>query len=139
MIVHGFVQETALSHVWMVGLAGDGFGATHAMIRHNLIWVVSRMQVQVEQYPAWGDVVEMDTWVTGSGKNGMRRDWLVRDYKTGQVLARATRQFCLPFLQFRIVFCLPMQRKYGDFSILLRVILCHAKCMIYSPYISITV
>ncbi|CAK9220983.1 unnamed protein product [Sphagnum troendelagicum] len=83
-------QETALNHVWMVGLAGDGFGATHAMIRHNLIWVVSRMQVQVEQYPAWGDVVEMDTWVTGSGKNGMRRDWLVRDYKTGQVLARAT-------------------------------------------------
>jgi hypothetical protein len=53
MIVRGFVQETALNHVWMVGLAGDGFGATHAMIRHNLIWVVSRMQVQVEQYPAW--------------------------------------------------------------------------------------
>jgi hypothetical protein len=53
MIVCGFVQETALNHVWMVGLAGDGFGATHAMIRHNLIWVVSRMQVQVEQYPAW--------------------------------------------------------------------------------------
>lgn len=38
-----------------------------------------------------GDVVEMDTWVAGSGKNGMRRDWLVRDYKTGQILARATR------------------------------------------------
>jgi hypothetical protein len=84
-------QETALNHVWMAGLAGDGFGATHSMICHNLIWVVSRMQVQVEQYPAWGDVVEMDTWVAGSGKNGMRRDWLVRDYKTGQILARATR------------------------------------------------
>ncbi|CAK9868490.1 unnamed protein product, partial [Sphagnum jensenii] len=83
-------QETALNHVWMAGLAGDGFGATHSMICHNLIWVVSRMQVQVEQYPAWGDVVEMDTWVAGSGKNGMRRDWLVRDYKTGQILARAT-------------------------------------------------
>lgn len=38
-----------------------------------------------------GKVVEMDTWVTASGKNGMRRDWLVRDYKTGQILARATR------------------------------------------------
>ncbi|CAM6015906.1 unnamed protein product [Sphagnum balticum] len=83
-------QETALNHVWMAGLAGDGFGATHSMICHNLIWVVSRMQVQVEQYPAWGAVVEMDTWVAGSGKNGMRRDWLVRDYKTGQILARAT-------------------------------------------------
>jgi len=83
-------QETALNHVWMSGLAGDGFGATHAMVRSNLIWVVTRMQVHVERYPAWGDVVEMDTWVAGSGKNGMRRDWLVRDYKTGQILARAT-------------------------------------------------
>ncbi|KAG0609217.1 hypothetical protein M758_8G167200 [Ceratodon purpureus] len=84
------VQETALNHVWMSGLAGDGFGATRAMSSRNLIWVVTRMQVHVEQYPAWGDVVEMDTWVAASGKNGMRRDWLVRDYKTGQILARAT-------------------------------------------------
>jgi fatty acyl-ACP thioesterase B len=83
-------QETALNHVWMSGLAGDGFGATRAMSCRNLIWVVTRMQVHVEQYPAWGDVVEMDTWVAASGKNGMRRDWLVRDYKTGQILARAT-------------------------------------------------
>ncbi|KAG0557045.1 hypothetical protein KC19_11G098600 [Ceratodon purpureus] len=83
-------QETALNHVWMSGLAGDGFGATRAMSCRNLIWVVTRMQVHVEQYPAWGNVVEMDTWVTASGKNGMRRDWLVRDYKTGQILARAT-------------------------------------------------
>lgn len=83
-------QETALNHVWMSGIAGDGFGATRAMSCRNLIWVVSRMQVHVEQYPAWGDAVEMDTWVAASGKNGMRRDWLVRDYKTGQILARAT-------------------------------------------------
>ncbi|XP_020522790.1 palmitoyl-acyl carrier protein thioesterase, chloroplastic isoform X2 [Amborella trichopoda] len=44
-------QETALNHVWMSGLLGDGFGATHGMIKNNLIWVVSRMQVQVDSYP----------------------------------------------------------------------------------------
>jgi len=38
-----------------------------------------------------GDVVEVDTWVAASGKNGMRRDWLVRNYKTGQIISRATR------------------------------------------------
>ncbi|KAL2643103.1 hypothetical protein R1flu_010690 [Riccia fluitans] len=83
-------QETALNHVWMSGLAGDGFGATRGMITNNLIWVVTRMQVQIERYPTWGDVVEIDTWVLASGKNGMRRDWLIRDYKSGQILARAT-------------------------------------------------
>ncbi|KAG1346957.1 palmitoyl-acyl carrier protein thioesterase, chloroplastic [Cocos nucifera] len=45
------LQETALNHVWMSGLLGDGFGATHGMIRNNLIWVVTRMHVQVDKYP----------------------------------------------------------------------------------------
>lgn len=51
--VLNLLQETALNHVWMSGLLGDGFGATHGMIRNNLIWVVSRMHVQVDQYPIW--------------------------------------------------------------------------------------
>ncbi|XP_077211316.1 palmitoyl-acyl carrier protein thioesterase, chloroplastic-like [Tasmannia lanceolata] len=84
------LQETALNHVRSAGLLGDGFGATPEMSRRNLIWVVTRMQVLVECYPSWGDVVEVDTWVGPSGKNGMRRDWLVRDCKTGQTLTRAT-------------------------------------------------
>lgn len=35
--------------------------------------------------------MEIDTWVAGEGKNGMRRDWLVTDFNTGEILARATR------------------------------------------------
>ncbi|CAL5438539.1 unnamed protein product [Camellia sinensis] len=37
-----------------------------------------------------GDVVQVDTWVAASGKNGMRRDWLVRDCRTGDILTRAS-------------------------------------------------
>ncbi|XP_076894013.1 palmitoyl-acyl carrier protein thioesterase, chloroplastic-like [Bidens hawaiensis] len=84
------LQETALNHVWMSGLLGDGFGATHGMMKNNLIWVVSRMQVQVDQYPIWGEILEIDTWVGASGKNGMRRDWEIRSHTTGIVFARAT-------------------------------------------------
>ncbi|KAL5553043.1 hypothetical protein UlMin_040444 [Ulmus minor] len=84
------LQETALNHVWMSGLLSDGFGATHGMMRNNLIWVVSRMQVQVDQYPIWGEIIDIDTWVGASGKNGMRRDWLIRSQATGHVLARGT-------------------------------------------------
>ncbi|KAK9276071.1 hypothetical protein L1049_005602 [Liquidambar formosana] len=81
------LQETALNHVWMSGLLGNGFGATHGMVRNNLIWVVSRMQVQVDHYPIWGEIVEIDTWVGASGKNGMRRDWLIRSQATGHIFA----------------------------------------------------
>ncbi|XWS22446.1 hypothetical protein CRYUN_Cryun29cG0035100 [Craigia yunnanensis] len=83
-------QETALNHVWMSGLLSNGFGATHGMMRNNLIWVVSRMHVQVHHYPIWGEVVEIDTWVGASGKNGMRRDWLIRSQATGIIYAQAT-------------------------------------------------
>jgi len=49
--------------------------------------------------PHRGDVVEVDTWVSQSGKNGMRRDWLVRDCNTGETLTRASRlDFLLVYL-----------------------------------------
>ncbi|WOL14019.1 hypothetical protein Cni_G22799 [Canna indica] len=84
------LQETALNHVKRAGLMGDGFGSTPEMSKRNLIWVVTKMQVLVEQYPSWEDVVEVDTWVAPSGKNGMRRDWHVRDYGTGKTVMKAT-------------------------------------------------
>ncbi|KAM3741286.1 hypothetical protein ACB098_08G164600 [Castanea mollissima] len=92
------LQETALNHVWMSGLLSNGFGATHGMVRNNLIWVVSRMQVQVDHYPICYIfmslftckqiiIFELDLF---KRKNGMRRDWLVRSQATGHVFVRAT-------------------------------------------------
>ena len=37
--------------------------------------------------------MEIDTWVDAAGKNGMRRDWLIRDCSTKETIARATRYF----------------------------------------------
>ncbi|XP_019151595.1 PREDICTED: palmitoyl-acyl carrier protein thioesterase, chloroplastic-like isoform X2 [Ipomoea nil] len=84
------LQETALNHVKSAGLLSDGFGSTPEMYKKNLIWVVSKMQVLVDRYPTWGDVVQVDTWVAASGKNGMRRDWVIRDSNTGDMLMRAS-------------------------------------------------
>jgi fatty acyl-ACP thioesterase B len=36
-------------------------------------------------------MVQVDTWVAAAGKNGMRRDWHVRDYNSGRTILRATR------------------------------------------------
>ena len=41
--------------------------------------------------------MEVDTWVSQSGKNGMRRDWLVRDCNTGEIVTRASRSEFLYF------------------------------------------
>ncbi|WOK96903.1 palmitoyl-acyl carrier protein thioesterase, chloroplastic [Canna indica] len=84
------LQETALNHVRVAGLMGDGFGSTPEMSKRNLIWVVTKMQVLVDHYPSWEDIVQVDTWVAAAGKNGMRRDWHVRDSRTGQTILRAS-------------------------------------------------
>ncbi|KAL2347061.1 hypothetical protein Fmac_001061 [Flemingia macrophylla] len=86
-----FLQETALNHVTSSGIGGDGFGATREMSIRKLIWVVTRIQVQVQRYNKWGDEIEVDTWVDAAGKNGMRRDWIIRDHYTKEIITRATR------------------------------------------------
>ncbi|KAI3925685.1 hypothetical protein MKW92_017067 [Papaver armeniacum] len=65
------MQDSIANNVRAAGLLGDGFGATPEMTRRNLIWVVAKMHVLVDRYPAWGDVVQIDNWFyDASVKNG---------------------------------------------------------------------
>ncbi|RDX75139.1 Palmitoyl-acyl carrier protein thioesterase, chloroplastic, partial [Mucuna pruriens] len=47
------LQETALNHVSSCGVSQNDFGATHEMNLRKLIWVVTRIQVQVHRYSKW--------------------------------------------------------------------------------------
>ncbi|TKY73672.1 Palmitoyl-acyl carrier protein thioesterase [Spatholobus suberectus] len=96
-----FLQETALNHVTSSGIGGDGFGATREMSLRKLIWVVTRIQVQVQRYNKWGDEIEVDTWVDAAGKNGMRRDWIIRDHYTKEIITRATSTWVIMNRQTR--------------------------------------
>ncbi|XP_075512630.1 palmitoyl-acyl carrier protein thioesterase, chloroplastic-like [Primulina tabacum] len=89
------LQETALNHVASSGVGGNGFGATREMSIRKLIWVVTRILVQVDKYNSWGDLVEIDTWVDAAGKNGMRRDWVIRDFNTKNIITRATSTWAM--------------------------------------------
>ncbi|WOH01575.1 hypothetical protein DCAR_0520959 [Daucus carota subsp. sativus] len=84
------LQETGINHLKHVGLLGDGFGSTPEMCKRNLIWVVTKMQIVINRYPTWGDVVQVDTWIAASGKNCVRRDWVFKDYGTGEILTKAS-------------------------------------------------
>ncbi|XP_040985653.1 palmitoyl-acyl carrier protein thioesterase, chloroplastic-like [Juglans microcarpa x Juglans regia] len=103
------LQETALNHVTSSGLAGNGFGATREMSLRKLIWVVTRIHIQVQRYSSWGDVVEIDTWVDATGKNGMRRDWIIRDYKTQEIITRATSTWVIMNQETRRLSKIPEQ------------------------------
>ncbi|KAF9690048.1 hypothetical protein SADUNF_Sadunf01G0155400 [Salix dunnii] len=89
------LQDTALNQSIITELLVDGFGSTREMSRNNLIWVVSTLHVVVDRYPTWTEVVEVDTWMYASGKNGLGRDWIFRDSKTGETLANATSVYVM--------------------------------------------
>ncbi|WOH11371.1 hypothetical protein DCAR_0830853 [Daucus carota subsp. sativus] len=78
------------NHAQIVSFATDGFSTTTTMRRLNLIWVTPRMHIEVYMYPSC-DVVEIETWGHNEGRIGTRRDWIIRDYYTGEVIGRATR------------------------------------------------
>ncbi|XP_065866597.1 palmitoyl-acyl carrier protein thioesterase, chloroplastic-like [Euphorbia lathyris] len=92
-----FLQDSAVNHVRITGTMAENhvLGITQEMCRKDLIWVLSSLQIVVDQYPSWSDVVEVETWMYPSGKNGIGHDWIIRDRNTRHVVAQATSQFVL--------------------------------------------
>ncbi|KAL4626296.1 hypothetical protein ACB092_05G085800 [Castanea dentata] len=89
------LQESSINHLKSLGLQASGFGSTPEMHRKDLVWVVYRLQIEVERLPTWADVVQVDHWfASASGKN-KQCDWLVRDYKTGETLIRGTSLYMM--------------------------------------------
>ncbi|KAJ4968461.1 hypothetical protein NE237_015162 [Protea cynaroides] len=86
------LQEVSCNHVRSLGYV-DGFGRSYNMIQLHLIWVVTRMHIEVYKYPAWGEVLEIETWYEG-GRVGNRRDWVLKDVN-GVVIGRATSKWVM--------------------------------------------
>ncbi|XP_065868112.1 palmitoyl-acyl carrier protein thioesterase, chloroplastic-like [Euphorbia lathyris] len=92
-----YLQDTALNHGRMLGIVADGpnLGITKQMSQRDLIWVLSSLQILVDHYPSWLDVVEIETWMHPSGQNGLSHDWIIRDRINGHSVARASSVFVL--------------------------------------------
>uniref|UniRef100_O04792 Acyl-[acyl-carrier-protein] hydrolase n=1 Tax=Garcinia mangostana TaxID=58228 RepID=O04792_GARMA len=93
--IANLLQEVGCNHAQSVGYSTGGFSTTPTMRKLRLIWVTARMHIEIYKYPAWSDVVEIESWGQGEGKIGTRRDWILRDYATGQVIGRATSKWVM--------------------------------------------
>jgi hypothetical protein len=47
------LQEVGGNHAQSVGFSTDGFATTITMRKMHLIWVTSRMHIEIYRYPAW--------------------------------------------------------------------------------------
>lgn len=93
--IANLLQEVGCNHAQYVGFSTDGFATTTTMRELHLIWVTARMHIEIYKYPAWSDVVEIETWCQEEGRIGTRRDWILKDYATDQVIGRATSKWVM--------------------------------------------
>ncbi|KAJ3688570.1 hypothetical protein LUZ61_017734 [Rhynchospora tenuis] len=93
--IANLMQEVGCNHAQSVGFSTDGFATTTTMRKLRLIWVTNRMHIEIYKYPAWGDVVEIETWCQSEGRIGTRRDWIIKDLSNGEVIGRATSKWVM--------------------------------------------
>ncbi|CAN6167556.1 unnamed protein product [Urochloa humidicola] len=93
--IANLLQEVGCNHAQSVGFSTDGFATTTTMRKLGLIWVTNRMHIEIYKYPAWGDVVEIETWCQEDGRIGTRRDWILKDLANGEVIGRATSKWVM--------------------------------------------
>ncbi|GMJ01290.1 fatA acyl-ACP thioesterase 1, fatA acyl-ACP thioesterase [Hibiscus trionum] len=89
------LQDVGCNHAQGVGFSTDGFSTTLSMRKLHLIWVTVRMHIEIHKYPAWSDVVEIETWAQSEGRIGARRDWILKDAASGQLIGRATGKWVM--------------------------------------------
>ncbi|GAB2214666.1 hypothetical protein Droror1_Dr00019026 [Drosera rotundifolia] len=93
--IANLLQEVGCNHAQSVGYSTDGFATTPTMRKLHLIWVTARMHIEIYRYPAWSDVIELETWCQPDGRMGTRRDFILKDYANGEVIGRATSKWVM--------------------------------------------
>ena len=67
------MQEAAWKHAEAIGV---GF---EQMKRTGLFWVLSRLQIRITRYPAWGEEFMLETWPSGIQRLLVTRDFRITD------------------------------------------------------------
>jgi medium-chain acyl-[acyl-carrier-protein] hydrolase len=78
-----YFQEIASNHASMLGWSYED------MLEKGFFWALSRMELEFERLPNWGETVRVQTWAKGTEKFFAVRDFLVLDLE-GNELVRAS-------------------------------------------------
>jgi len=82
-VIFQFFQEAAGNHATHLGV---GYGALQTL---SLVWVLSRVKVEITGLPAWGAEVILTTWPKGTNRLFALRDFRMTD-REGNMMVRGT-------------------------------------------------
>jgi acyl-ACP thioesterase len=71
--IFDFFQEAAISHADNLGVGRDSMAQTRQ------VWILSRMSVQIDRRPNYGETITVRSWPRGGEKLFAMRDYDIRD------------------------------------------------------------
>jgi medium-chain acyl-[acyl-carrier-protein] hydrolase len=60
------------------------------LIKDNLIWVLSKVKVHINEYPGWGNSIKIETWPKGVYRLFATRDFIFKNEKDEQIGSATT-------------------------------------------------
>ena len=84
----GFFQEIAGNHA-----NANGFGFKQ-MIKNGHIWVLTRLRIEIQKSPVWGEEINVSTWVVNREKFFSRRDFQIYS-KNNELMVSASSGWML--------------------------------------------
>ena len=81
-VLWSFMQEAAWHHADHLRLGYSD------LMGKQYFWVLSRLSVQMEEYPRWGDRIWVKTWLAGTGRLFALRQFSIADL-SGKILGTA--------------------------------------------------
>ncbi len=77
-----FMQETAWHHADHLRVGYSD------LMEHQNFWVLSRLSIQMNDYPRWGDQIRIKTWLTGTTRLFALRNFSITNSR-GDILGKA--------------------------------------------------
>lgn len=66
-----YLQETAWNHANRIGIGYSD------LARDDHFWVLSRLAIDMDEYPGWGDKIRVKTWLLGGSRLFAHRDFSI--------------------------------------------------------------
>lgn len=66
-----YLQETAWNHANRIGIGYSD------LARNDHFWVLSRLSIEMNEYPGWGDKIQVKTWLLGNSRLFALRDFSI--------------------------------------------------------------
>lgn len=86
-----YMQEAAYYHA-------ESFGLGHTQLSPlNMAWVLSRMRIEMERLPKWGETVKLRTWPSGKDRLFYYRDFEITDGDGKLLMLASTAWFVIDY------------------------------------------